>query len=412
LPSAEPDSQKLIVAQNLTSRQSSKDKMEGMRCALILVLAACAAARAQSIVNPDRLRGAIAQLEGGQAGEQALRCDVSALKPTLNYSFRYQAGYVVTVPMNQYLGSGHRWTILARVTPEGGDRKPVYLWSRIPLPAIPKTNAEVRVGGGYLLGEGTYNMRWMIADDAGRVCRKSWRMDVHLTHAERQVRVAMPPDTVWELSLRGSRTLPQATGDAAPLRLTIFLHAAPLFPHRTRLRPNDMMTLMSTVSSLLERVPARSVRLVLFNLDQQKELYRKDDFLLQDMPQVSQAMTAIELGMVDFEVLQHKRGNVDLLTDLVNREIVAQPPSDVVLFLGPETRNSDRVPQGSLEKPAGRGPQFFYFQIVPFVQPAATLTDTIKSAVSRLGGKTILIHTPGEFAKAIDRLEKGGRGAP
>jgi hypothetical protein len=35
--------------------------------------------------------------------------------------------------------------------------------------------------------------------------------------------------------------------------------------------------------------------------------------------------------------------------------------------------------------------------------------DTIKSAIARLGGKTILIHTPGEFAKAIERLEKAGR---
>jgi hypothetical protein len=40
------------------------------------------------------------------------------------------------------------------------------------------------------------------------------------------------------------------------------------------------------------------------------------------------------------------------------------------------------------------------------------LTDTIKSAISRLGGKTMLIHTPGEFAKAIERLEKGGRVTP
>jgi hypothetical protein len=31
--------------------------------------------------------------------------------------------------------------------------------------------------------------------------------------------------------------------------------------------------------------------------------------------------------------------------------------------------------------------------------------------VSRLGGKTIVIHTPGEFAKAIDRLEKESAGA-
>ena len=336
-----------------------------MRYALILAVAACTAAPAQSIVNPNRLRGAVAQLEAAPAGEQPMRCEVSPIKPSLNFSFRYQAGYMVTVPMNQYVGSGHGWDTLTRITPEGGARKPVYLWSRFTLPAVPKTNAEARVGGGYLLGEGAYNVRWMMLDDTGRVCRKSWHVDVHLSHADSKVKVAMPPDTVWEIGLRGSRTLPQGTDDAAPLRLTIFLHTAPLFPRRTRMRPNDMVTLMSTVSSLLERVPARSVRLVLFNLDQQKELYRKEDFLLQDMAQVSQAMTNIELGLVDFQVLQNKRGHVDLLTDLVNREMQAQPPSDVVLFLGPATRFFDRVPQASLEKPAGTARSSSTFRSCP-----------------------------------------------
>ena len=60
---------------------------------------------------------------------------------------------------------------------------------------MPKTNAEARVGGGYLLGEGAYNVRWMMMDDTGRVCRKSWHVDVRLSRAERQVKVAMPPDT-------------------------------------------------------------------------------------------------------------------------------------------------------------------------------------------------------------------------
>jgi hypothetical protein len=302
---------------------------------------------------------------------------------------------------------------LIRITPEGGDHKPVYLIARMPLPTVPKTNIEVRVGGGYLLGEGAYNVRWMMLDDTGRVCRKTWHVDVRLSHAERLVKVAMPRDTVWEIGLRGSRTLPKETDDAAPVRLTIFLHTAPLFPRRTRMRPNDMVTLMSTVSSLMERVPARSVRLVLFNLDQQKELYRKEGFLLQDMAQVSQAMTNIELGLVDFQVLQNKHGHVDLLTELVNREMQEQPASDVVVFLGPGARFFDRVPQEALEKPVGPGPQFYYFQLVPYLrdQPAM-LTDTIKSAVSRLGGKTMLIHTPSEFAKAIDRLEKGGHGSP
>ena len=303
--------------------------------------------------------------------------------------------------------------MLTRVTPEGGDRKPVYLLSRIPLPRIPKTNVAVNIGGGYLLGEGVYNVRWMMLDDTGRVCRKSWRTEVRLQPRRPHGKGGDAAGYgVGDRPARGADS-PAGTDDAAALRMTIFLHAAPLFPRRTRMRPNDMVMLMSTVSSLLERVPARSVRLVLFNLDQQKELYRKDNFLLQDMVQVSQAMTNIELGKVDFQVLQNKQGHVDLLTDLVNREVQAQPPSDVVLFLGPAPRFFDRVPQASLEKPAGRGPQFYYFQLAPFLrQQPAMLTDTIKSAVSRLGGKTMVIHTPGEFAKAIDRLEKGGRGSP
>ena len=382
-----------------------------MRRALILALAVCIAAPAQRMVNPNRVRGFVAQLEGGQAGERALSCQVSPIKPSLNFSFRYQAGYMVTVPMNQYLGSGHGWAMLTRITPEGGG-KPVYLISQVALPTVPKTKVEVRVGGGYLLGEGAYDVRWMMLDDLGRVCRKSWRVAVHPSRAERQVKVVMPPDTVWEMGLRGSRPLPREKDDAAALRLTIFLHTAPLLPRRTRLRPSDIMTLMSTVSALLERVPASSVRLVLFNLDQQKELYRKEGFLLQDMAQVSQAMTGIELGLVDFQVLRNKGGPVDLLTDLVNREVAAQPPSDAVLFLGPQTRYFDRVPQASLEKPSGHGPQFYYFQIVPFLSQTAGLSDIIDSAVSRLGGKTMLIRTPGEFAKAIERLEKGGRSAP
>jgi hypothetical protein len=362
-------------------------------------------APAQSIVNPNRVRGFVAQMDAGRAGEPALRCQVSMIKPSLNFSFRYQSGYMATVPMNQFSGSGHGWAMLTRITPRGGTRKPVYLMTQIALPPVPTTRMEARVFGGFLLGEGAYDVRWMILDDAGRVFRKSWRLDVHLSHAERHVKVAMPPDTVWEFGSGGSRTLSRGADDVPPRRLTIFLHTAPLLPRRTRLHPGDMMLLMSTVSSLLERVPARSVRLVLFNLDQQKELYRKDGFLLQDMPQVSQAMTSIELGMVDFQVLQNKRGHVDLLTDLVNREIEAQPPSDLVLFLGPQTRYFDRVPQASLEKPPVHGLEVYYFRIVPFLTQTAALTDTIQSAVSRLGGKTMVIHTPGEFAKAIDRLE-------
>ena len=36
----------------------------------------------------------------------------------------------------------------------------------------------------------------------------------------------------------------------------------------------------------------------------------------------------------------------------------------------------------------------------------ATVPDSIRNTLSRVGGKTVVIHNPGEFAKAIDRVEK------
>ena len=112
------------------------------------------------------------------------------------------------------------------------------------------------------------------------------------------------------------------------------------------------------------------------------------------------------------QVLENRRGHVDLITDLVNQEIRAQPPSDAVVFLGPLARYGDKVPRQSLEKNAGLVPRFFYFQVMPFFRAgrgglaAPALPDSIHSAISRLNGKVLVIHTPGELAKAITRLEQ------
>jgi len=94
--------------------------------------------------------------------------------------------------------------------------------------------------------------------------------------------------------------------------------------------------------------------------------------------------------------------------------VKAEAPSDVVLFLGPMSRFGDKLPTEALEKPETRGPQWMFFQLMPVfrggrgggVVAMPAMPDSIKYAVSRLGGKTITIRTPGDLAKAIDRLEK------
>src|ERR1017187_3302302 len=153
-----------------------------------LLASACSA---QTIVDPVRYGNILKALEP-RAGEKPLRCEVTPIKPALNYGFRFQAGYVVRVPMNQYSGPRHRWAMVTKITPEGGEQAPVYLASGVRLPPIPKTKMEFEVGGGYLLGEGRYDVKWALFDDADRTCRGSWHVDAKLGRRERQLKLAMP----------------------------------------------------------------------------------------------------------------------------------------------------------------------------------------------------------------------------
>ena len=374
-----------------------------VRSVLMLALVA-ATAGAQTIVDPARLSRVARDFAPGEH-EARLRCDVTPLHPALNFGFRFQAGYVVRVPMSQYSGPGHAWVFVTRITPEGG--QPVYLAGRARLPSVPPTRAELEAGGVYLLGEGRYRVAWKISDDSGRVCRKEWNIDASLRHSERNVKVALPPGAVTDFSLHGVARAEDLKDDAAPIRLTVLLHAAPISPRRTRVGARDRGLLLGALSSLLERVPVRSVRLVVFNLDQQRELYRQEGFTLQSFGRMAQSFDTLQLDLVDYRVLQKRSGHLDLLADLVNGELKAREPSDVVLFLGPLARFTEKVPSQELETPQGSPPRFYYLQCRQFFGMApAALPDSISRAVARMKGKTIIINSPGDLAKGIDQIER------
>jgi hypothetical protein len=360
------------------------------------------------VVNPARLRRFPNAFEP-KPGEVALRCDVTPTRPMLDYGFRFQTGYRVSMPAAQFEGKGHVLSVLTRVTPRAEGATAFHLLTRQNLPAIPKTNQEMTSGGSFLIGEGKYDVNWVLVDDRNRVCRKNWHLDVKRSHSERTVEVGMPANTVWDYSLRGARLQPKPADDAEAIRLSILVNAAPLYQRRTRLHAGDVGTLMSALGSLLEHVPTRGVRLAVFNLEQQRELYRNTNFTLSRIPEVAAAMNAIELNTVDFQVLKNRRGHVDLVADMVNKEIQAEPPSDAVVVIGPESRFFDRVPAELLHVLSKPAPRFLNLQIIPLMTAPTGLPDVIGNAIARVGGKTVTVHSPGDFAKAIARLEENRR---
>jgi hypothetical protein len=369
------------------------------------VLLFAAVASAQSIINPDRLSPRLKNAIEQRDGRSSIKCEVTPIKPALNWGFRFQAGYVTRIPLDQYLGSGHRWAIIVKITPEFGEPRPVYLMSRITLPTIPQTKLKGELGGGYVLGEGRYMVEWTLIDNKDRICRKDWKVEVERGRSERNVAVALPPNTVRDLSFRQRREMKAEKAGVSPMRITLLLHAAPLSPRRSRLRPSDTLMLLGSVSSLLESLPVASARLVVFNLDQQKEIFRRDDFDPRTLDQVAQEMNQMELGSVEYSILENSRGHVQLLSDLVNQELAVKEPSDAVVFIGPLSRYTDKIREINLEKPRDAAPHFFYFQLRPYFRRTANFPDSIHYAVDKVKGKTIVIHSPGEFANAIEQLE-------
>lgn len=366
----------------------------------LLCAAGCCA---QVAIDPERYRPLVRYLDP-QPGETPFSCAVRPIAPALNFSFRFQAGYYARVPLAQFTGAGHRWEVIVEVAPRGGG-PPAYFGQQLALPEVPPTRNLGQFAGGYLIGEGSYHARFAIVDDRRRVCRAEWSIVVKPRPSERRVKVPMPPRTVSEFTWENVLHLERGATDARARNLTVLLDVAPLVSFRTRLRPSDHLLLLTMVSAALERIPARRVRLVAFSLDQQREIFRRDSLAPGDLHDLARELQGVELGTVDYHVLQNRNGYRDLLSKLVEQEAAASPPSDTVLFLGPAVRYLDKMPAGSLPQPGESGPRFYYLQYRPVLRRAISyLPDVIDSAVSRMKGKNFVIRTPADFEKAIEHL--------
>ena len=114
---------------------------------------------------------------------------------------------------------------------------------------------------------------------------------------------------------------------------------------------------------LMERLPISSVRLIIFNLEQQEELLRRKAFTVSELDGVARALKELELGSVQLGVLEKPKGHIDLITSLLNTEIRSSSPSDAIVFLGPQERYFDKAPDGALDTPRGYKPRFYSVQL-------------------------------------------------
>ncbi len=311
---------------------------------LAISLLAAAVAPAQTVLH-DTKKIADAQKLFDTLGAGQQVCEVSPLKPRLIFSLRLQAGYVARLPLTQSAGQGQKWIVLIRITPQDGNGAPVYL-SNV-------AGQESKIEGSYWLDKGRYAVQLLMFNGHGDVCRKDWQIDARMSSPVGAKVAAKPID-----------------------HLTILLHGASVLQKQTLLGPLDKAMLLDGVVALMEELPARSVRLVVFNLEQRKELLRKNGFTLEALPEVARVLDAVQPAAVDYRAVQNRDGTVDFLENLLNQEMHVSEPSQAVVFLGPRSIYKSKPP-AQFGLPPGTKQRFYYLICDPtrFLLPRSSTLD-------------------------------------
>jgi hypothetical protein len=335
---------------------------------------------------------------------------VEPLPPFLDFAFRFEMGYVVRCPLKHFGGKPSRIESVIRVTPEGG--RPLLFAQNYQIPGIPpelakttdvrKVNAEISASGVIALGEGKYGVDLLLMDDRERVLRKKWKATAVRKRDEKKVQVTTQPFTASAVSARFWSGKKSHSGSG--VRLTILLNAAPVNPHSLKLRAWDRAFLLDSVSSVLREIPYDTVRVIAFNLDQQEEIFRDDDFGRPGLAKLSHALRKLELGSISYTKLSQPQGWSELLTRLSKNEVEAKEPADAVIFLGPTSRLSDKIPKEAVTLPKEKKPRFYYLEYFPAWRRGNEMPDAIHHFTAQCDGTVLKIHSPGEFAAAIQKL--------
>ena len=357
-----------------------------------------------------------------------LRCRFSPLHPALNFAFRFEAGYRIDVPLQQFHGTGHSLTIDTRVTPDGRD--PVYLTKTEQLPAVPTAKVDGETSGAFVVGEGAYRVEVLLQDDQQRSCRSAWRIQAELSVAERQLTARTAPNAVEELS--ASAPPPAGQGLRIP-RLTVLLHAAAMAPNSSKLQPDDIDKLADSLSSLLEDLPANAVRLEVFNLDQRAVLLRKDPFTAAEIGNLRADLEKLQLATVDYRALQRPGKPIDLLAGLIEAEFRDPQPPDALIVLGPRPRLANGLPSAAPDARPEAFPIFYLEYQIAWRRPAAgpifepmnprmgdpgvmidrpirtvmpaSPPDPVERLINGLKGETIPVRSPHDLAAALRRMD-------
>jgi hypothetical protein len=327
-----------------------------------------------------------------------------------------EAVYNVLIPLDQYQpGTIRHWTSIIRVEPEKKAGPAVYLAD-----SFGEGSANIIVGTGtrrsvlsyygyFWTGKGKFTVDLMVLDGDGRRCKT--RSVLSASDESGGLKLSLPDGGVSEMSVAGlvQDVSEQRFSSPDAARLTLLLDVTPRLGAVRRPGPflpksMEPLRVLAGLNGVVLRLPAASVRLICFSLDRQSVVYRDEDFhveSLDSLQRLEEAISKVNFDTADYSAVSNPQGRVALLRQLINAEIIASPPSAVVIFLGDQETFQDKLPSDDVR--AGASPPSFFYLRPDRIE--LLHDDSVTLAVKAARGTTFGYSTPQDLERAIEHIK-------
>ncbi len=332
-----------------------------------------------------------------QEKRKDLPCILDPVKPTLGFDLKYHAGYAVTVPLKDLGGGNTDLTMISRVAPSSAAEDAAFFVQRIPVPELdPDAKGETTLYGAFDLGEGKYDVSWLMRDGAGRYCSSNWDMEAALPQRDKGMPLNIAPNQALAHDFEPFRDEPAISRDGAAqlISLKLVVNFAPQDPASAALQSTDTDALLAILRRIAHDPRVGKISMVAFNMQEERVFYRQDDASEIDFPALGEAVKSLRLGSVSLRVLKEKHGDREFLGDLLRAEIRSNPdPPDAVIIAGPKVTLGGTVPEDDLKEiDEVKFPVFYMnYALDPTANP---WRDAIGNTVRALKGSEYTISKP------------------
>jgi hypothetical protein len=366
---------------------------------VLLALTSSTIAPAQTLMRPVSLLHSDAAVLESREARKDLRCAVKPIAPELGFDLTYHSGFAVAIPLRELTRGGNLTSVFG-ITPTDTHEEAAYFTQKWSVPPIDEdAKGEVELRGSFVLGEGSYHVKWMVRDQAERYCSAQWQVTVERRGKDRQVQLRVPPGAVGpEDSDLFAPEPPVDRSDRGLLRVLVFLHYAPHAPGGAAVRSDEAGALLAMLRRVAREPRIGQYSLLVFNLAGGETLFRQRRTDAIDFPALGYAVERLNLGTVTVEKLAQSHTETNFLSALLADEIAEGVP-DGVIFIGPKMTTESSGWERSLRTLGDLAVPTFYlsYDAHPYSHP---WRDLIGSAVRFWKGSEYTIARPRDLTAA------------